>query len=126
MTTAGSVPEPRLRGGELNAALARSIVRGHARLTGRGPSKARAFFHGNVVVVMLENSTTPADRTLVTGGKRDTVLELRRELMESMTPDMVSTVEGLTGCAVVASLSDSHLDPDLTVMVFVLASPIAG
>lgn len=125
MTTAGSVPAPRLHGGELNAALARSIVRGHARLTGHGPSKARAFFHGNVVVVLLENITTPADRTLVTGGKQDAVLDLRRELMASMTPAMVSSVEGLTGCAVLASLSDSTVDPDLTVMVFVLDSPIA-
>jgi uncharacterized protein YbcI len=122
----GSPPVPSQRGGELNAALARSIVRCHARLTGRGPSKARAFFDDNLVVVMLENVMTPAERTLAEAGKQDTVLELRRELMGSTTHEMVRTVEGLTGCAVAATLSDSNLDPDLTLMVFVLASPISG
>jgi uncharacterized protein YbcI len=114
------------RGGELNAALARAIVRSHARFTGRGPSKAQAFFHGNILVVVLENSMTSGEQSLVAGGRSDAVSRLRREFHESMRAELDGAVEEQTGCAVVASMSDSHIDPDLTALMFVLDRPVAG
>jgi uncharacterized protein YbcI len=114
-----------LRGGELNAALTRAIVRHNAQFTGRGPSRARAFYNGNVLVVMLEGTLTPAEESLVADGKAELVLQTRREVQLTMRPALVRMVEELSGCRVTAFLSDTHLDPNLVSEVFVLDKPIA-
>jgi uncharacterized protein YbcI len=123
LTTASPPPE---RGGELNAALARAVVRAQARFTGHGPSKAQAFFNGNVVVIVLENSMTAGEGSLVADGRADAVLALRREFHQSMRVELNGVVEGQTGRGVVASMSDSHVEPDLTMLVFMLDGPVAG
>jgi uncharacterized protein YbcI len=117
---------PDVTGGELNAVLARAIVRRHASFTGRGPARAQVFFHGNVVVVVLENAMTPGERSLVAGGRAEAALALRAEFLQSMRAELEAIVAQETGSEVVASLSDSHIDPDLTGIVFVLDQPVSG
>jgi uncharacterized protein YbcI len=114
------------RGGELNAALTRALVRRNAEFTGRGPSKARAFYSANVLVVILENAMTSAEHRLAAHGKGDLVLQLRREFQLTMRAELVELVEELSGCRVVAFLSDNSIDPDLACEVFVLDRPIPG
>jgi uncharacterized protein YbcI len=113
-----------LRGGELNAALARALVRRNAEFTGRGPSRARAFYSSNVVVVILEDAMTTSEQSLMANGKPDLVLRMRREMQHAMRAGLVEPVEELSGCRVVAFLSDNHVDPDLACEVFVLDRPI--
>ena len=116
MTGAGSQPT----GGELNSAIADAIVRILRRHVGRGPAKAQAFFRQNVVVVLLEDAATTAERRLIAGGDTKTALHMRRELQDVMRDDMVETLEQLTGCRVMAFMSDNHFDPDMGVELFVL------
>jgi uncharacterized protein YbcI len=104
----------------------RTIVRRHASFIGRGPSKAQAFFEGNVVVVILEKALTLGERSLVAEGREDAVLALRREFHQGMRAELEGIVEEQTGGVVAASLSDSHIAPDLTALVFVLEQPVAG
>jgi uncharacterized protein YbcI len=40
-----------------------------------------------------------------------------------MDPDLKTAISELTGRKVVASLSDTHLDPDLSVALFILDKP---
>jgi uncharacterized protein YbcI len=113
-------------GGELNEALARAVVGIHRDLVGRGPTKAHAFFRGNVVVVVLNEVMTPGERTLVASGRSDAASHMRRELHDTMRADLALAVEQLTGASVDALVVDSDVDADTTVALFVLDRPITG
>jgi uncharacterized protein YbcI len=114
----------RPRRGPLNQAIANAVVRGHSRYVGRGPTKAQAFFRENVVVVLLQDTLTKGERSLIAGGKQESVLHTRRQYQEMMRADLVDAVQELTGCRVEALLSGNHIDPDLSAEVFVLDRPV--
>jgi uncharacterized protein YbcI len=107
-------------GGELNASIARAVVRIYRGVCGRGSPKARATYRGNVVVVVLEQVLTQAERSLVARGRCDEALAVRRELHDAMRDELALAVGELTRCRVRALLGDAHLDPDVAVEVFVL------
>jgi uncharacterized protein YbcI len=107
-------------GGALNQRLASAIVRVVTDYVGRGPTRARAFYHHNVVVVILEDALTQAERSLAAAGKPGDVRNLRRQFQFTMQDEFVRVVEELTGCKVTAFMSDNNVDPDLAAEIFVL------
>jgi uncharacterized protein YbcI len=113
-----------LTGGQLNAALARAVVQIHRRYIGRGPTKAQAFFRGNVVVVVLREVMTKAEQSLAQRGEAQAVLDTRRRFQEAMHADLQEAVERLTGRRVIAFMSDNSVEPDMAAEVFVLDRPI--
>jgi uncharacterized protein YbcI len=110
--------------GELNAEVARAIVRAYREVRGRGPTKARASFRGDVIVVVLEGVLTRAERSLIAGGRPEEALQLRRNLHAVMRPMLANTIADLTGTVVRAAMGDSEHDPDMAVEVFVLDRPV--
>jgi uncharacterized protein YbcI len=66
---------------------------------------------------------TTAERTLVAAGLEATVHHVREGIQESARRSMVAAVEMVTGRAVAAFMSANHVDPDLTVEIFVLDDP---
>ena len=116
-----------LRGGELNAAISKAVVGSFSDYIGRGPTKARTSIRDDLVVCLLENSLTKAERSLVAGGREQLVLDTRRALQSTMRSDLVAAVERLTERKVVAFMSDNHIDPDVGTETFLLApEPAAG
>ena len=111
-------------GGELNAEIARSVVGIYRHWCGRGPTKARTMFRGNVVVVVLEDALTPAEHSLIADGRADAALDMRRSLHAAMCPSLTTAIAEATGCPVRAVMSDSNGDPDVTVEVFLLDRPV--
>jgi uncharacterized protein YbcI len=111
-------------GGELNASIARAVVRIYRGICGRGPTKARATYRGNVVVVVLEQVLTQAERSLVASGRCDEALALRRELHRAMREELALAVSELTRCRVRAVMGDAQFDPDVAAEVFVLDQPV--
>jgi uncharacterized protein YbcI len=109
-----------LTGGQLNAALSSAVVQLHNQYLGRGPTKGHAFYRGNVVVVILEDTLTKAERSLVAGGKEHVVHDTRRQLLATMRRDLVATIEQLTARRVVSFLCDHDIEPDMAAEVFVL------
>lgn len=118
-----SEPRP-LSGGELNAAVTREVVRVQSESQGRGPRKAFSFHNGNVLITVLEEVLTPAERRLASNGEGDAILDMRRLYQRSMAPELKASVEAVTGRQVVAFLSDNHLEPDLAVEIFILDLPL--
>ena len=55
-------------GGVLNAEIARAVVRTYREFRGRGPTKARALYRDNIVVVVLQDVMTASERSLATHG----------------------------------------------------------
>lgn len=108
------------RGGLLSA-LATAIVQATREYTGRGPTKARASFSGEMLVVVMQDSLTKGERSLADSGKTDMVVEIRRCFQSAMSDELVGIVEQLTGRKVLAFMSDHHVAPDMGVVIFVLA-----
>jgi uncharacterized protein YbcI len=89
--------------------------------TGRGPTKARTIINENLVTIVLADTLTKGERTLVENGRADRVLKLRHDYQLVMEDALVALVEGQLDRKVIAFMSQNHIDPDLAVEVFVLA-----
>jgi uncharacterized protein YbcI len=79
----------------------------------------------NAVFVVLQDTLTRGERTLVEAGENDAVLDLRRRWQKVMRSSCSRKIEDLTGRKVVGFMSDNHIDPDIAVEVFILGA-LAG
>jgi uncharacterized protein YbcI len=112
--------EPSISGSKA-AAISNHVVRTMSEYTGRGPTKARTFIADEVVTVLLQDTLTKGERSLVGDDLDELVLSMRKAFQSTMRHDLTSGVEEILGRRVVAFLSDNHIDPDVAVEVFVLA-----
>jgi len=72
------------------------------------------------VTVVLRDTLTKGERSLVRDGRESLVLEMRKAFQNTMREDLVAGVEAIIGRQVVAFMSDNHIDPDFAVESFVL------
>jgi uncharacterized protein YbcI len=72
------------------------------------------------VFVVLQDTLTRGERSLVEGGEREAVLDLRRRWQKVMRERCSQRVEELTGRKVIGFMSDNYIDPDIAVEVFIL------
>jgi uncharacterized protein YbcI len=103
-----------------SAKIATSVVQTVHEYTGRGPTRARATINENMVTVLLADTLTNGERTLVESGRADRVIRLRHDYQLVMRDDLVEIVERELNRKVIAFMSQNHIDPDLAVEVFVL------
>lgn len=104
----------------LGAAISNAVVRLLSDYTGRGPTKARTYINDDFIAVVLQDTLTKGERSLVRDGKTDLVLDSRKAYQQTMSKDLIAAVEQLTGRTVYAFLSDNCTDPDIAVESFVL------
>jgi uncharacterized protein YbcI len=112
--------EDPLSGGALNASLANELGKLIADFTGRGATRSRAFVHQDLVVCVLEDGATKAERTLVAAGKSELVRFQRDALQRAMGPELIAAVERLTNRTVRTFLSGSDEDGGAAIEAFVL------
>lgn len=112
--------DPRPHGGSLNSAISSAVVGCLREYTGRGPTKARTSIRDNLVLVLLEDTLTKGEQTLVRSGREETVLDVRHQYQEAMREERIQTVQRLTGRPVLAMMSANHVDPDLGAELFLL------
>jgi uncharacterized protein YbcI len=112
--------------GRVAAAISTAVVHVFSEHTGRGPTKARTTIDGTTVVVILQDTMTTAERSLVEAGKHAEVLRLRRSFQETMRDDLVAVVERLTVSSVNAFMSANHIAPDTAAEIFLLDSKVAS
>ena len=106
--------------GELAVAVSNAVVGELARTTGRGPTQAKTTFGANAVFVVLQDTLTRGERTLVRAGESNAVLDLRRRWQNVMRAECSRRIEELIGRKVIGFMSDNHIDPDIAVEVFIL------
>lgn len=107
--------------GELVAQLSREIVQLHARLYGRGPTKARSYLQDDYAVCVLEEIFTTAERTLIGAGSSEHVSQTRQKFQEAVKDQFIEVVERITGRTVRVFLSQVDVDADLALEFFVFA-----
>jgi uncharacterized protein YbcI len=112
--------ESTVRGGML-LAISNAVVRIHKEYFGKGPTRARAYYSGDVITCVLRDVYTRAEQTLLENGRAATVLNQRYELQEAVRDEFVGEIERITGRKVIGFFSGNQPEPDMSVEVFVLA-----
>ncbi len=106
--------------GTARSRIATGIVRLHSLYYGKGPTKAKAYLVEDVVVVVLEETFTKAERTLIEHGETEAIQQIRRRFQQAMADEFKSLVEQATGRVVRAFLSETNLEADVSVEFFLL------
>lgn len=106
--------------GALNAALANELGKLIADFTGRGAQRSRAFIDQDVVVCVLEDGATMAERNLVAAGKAELVRFQRDALQMAMAPQLIEAVQRLTDRTVRTFMSGMDEFGNSQVEVFIL------
>jgi uncharacterized protein YbcI len=101
--------------------ISNSAVQILRRYAGRGPVKAKTYINGDLVTVVMADTLTTAEQTMVNSGEWPHVELTRLKLQGIMQDALVETVEKHTGRKVIAFTSANHRDPDLGIENFVLA-----
>jgi len=114
----------RLRRGELNAALTKALVQVQVEHLEHGPADAIVFQSGNVVIAVMHDVLTNAEKALASSGRQGEVAEIRHLFQNGMEADFRGAVERLTGRKVIAFLGANHVEPDLAAEIFVLDSSL--
>src|SRR5688572_33378911 len=107
--------------GEMRATISREMVRLQAEYYGKGPTKAKTYIVDDLVVVVLEESFTRAEKTLVERGEREAIQHIRRRFRQQMADSFISIVEQATGRRVRTFLSETDVDQAVSVETFLLA-----
>jgi uncharacterized protein YbcI len=111
--------EKRRSDGELREAISNLIVGTWADRLGRGPTRVRTYVAGEVVVCLMADTMTQAERSLAAAGREATVHQMRTDFQETLREEVTRGIEALTGRTVIAFFSDNSLAPDMAAEIFV-------
>jgi uncharacterized protein YbcI len=105
----------------VRAEISREMVRLYKELFGRGPTKARTEFAGpDIVICSLENTFTPAERSLVEMGEQQRLRDTRMYFQVATSEKFREIVERLTGRKVRAFISGLDAEEDISAEIFYL------
>jgi uncharacterized protein YbcI len=102
-------------------AISNEMVRLYKDRFGRGPTKTRTDWVGpDVIAVILEDTLTPVERSLVAMGEHQRLRDLRIFFQYATVPEFCEPIERLTGRKVRAFISgiDTEVDGISTEMFF--------
>jgi uncharacterized protein YbcI len=105
----------------LHSQISREMVRLYKELFGRGPTKARTTISRDMVVCTLEDSQTPAERSLVRLGEHQRLRDTRTFFQHASETEFREALEKLTGRKVRAFVSGMDVEEDVSAEVFYLA-----
>jgi uncharacterized protein YbcI len=108
----------------LNAALTKALVEVQVEHLEHTLARTVAFQSGDVVVAVMHDVLTSAEKALASNGRDGEVAEMRHLFQDGMETEFRSAVERLTGRMVIAFMGANHLEPDLAAEIFVLDSPL--
>lgn len=114
------------QGNDLRREISRALVAIFKEATGRGPAQALTYINEHVILTLLSDTMTTAERTLLDEDEDQAVRSLRRVFQGVVRDQAIEAVERLTGRKVLAFLSDHAVDPDYAVEVFVMEPGLMG
>jgi uncharacterized protein YbcI len=112
---------PRSERGQVASQISREIVRLHARLYGRGPTKARTYLQPDYALCILEDVFTTAEKTLARAGKGEQVSATRAAFQDAVREQFVTLVEEATGREVRALISQVHVGEEIAMELFLFS-----
>jgi uncharacterized protein YbcI len=105
----------------VTAQISKEMVRLYKELFGRGPTSARTNYAGpDTILVTLEDSLTPAERSLAEFGEHQRLRDIRLLFQHAREADFRTVIEDLTGRRVRAFVSGMDTHADVSTEVFYL------
>ena len=104
--------------GEVSSHVSRQIVQLHARLYGRGPTRAKTYITQDYLLSVLEEIFTPAERTLIAAGKGEHVQSTRMAFQDAVKDSFVEIVAETTGRPVRTLVSQVDLQTGVAIELF--------
>jgi uncharacterized protein YbcI len=96
--------------GPVAMAICNAVVAALKRSCGKGPTKVKAYPLDDQVAVVVENTLTPLEQTLIRKGHERLVYEARRVLADEVAEACRTPIEDATGRRVVGWMS--QVDPN--------------
>ena len=106
--------------GQLHAEISQSMVQLYKECYGKGPTKARTYSSGDLLVCLLEGGFLTGERTLRDAGREALVSEQRSQLQDVVRQQCIQTVEAITGRKVASFISGVDLHSEMSAEVFLL------
>ena len=109
------------RRGMQTAELSNAMVRIYKEQFGRGPTKAHTVYAtDDLLICTLENSLTPAERSMLGLDEHQRVREIRMFFQHAAEKEFVDTVERVSGRRVRGFVSGTDTHQDISTEVFYL------
>lgn len=110
------------RHGQIGSQISNGAVQLLSEYTGRGPTKAHTIINRDSVTIILQDTLTKGERSLVDAERSEEVLRTRHTYQQVMREDLSELVERAMDRTVIAFMSANHIDPDVAVEFFLLES----
>ena len=115
------VSDENARADSARAEISREMVRLYKELFGRGPTKARTEYAGpDTVICTLENTFTPAERSLAEMGEHQRLRDTRMYFQAATSERFREVIERVLGRKVRAFISGLDAGNDVCAEVFYL------
>jgi uncharacterized protein YbcI len=111
------------------AAVTNAIVRLHRQHYGKGPTRSKSYLLDDVLICVMQDVLTSAERTLAEAGGEERVRDTRLALADAMRDRFAAEVERIVGRRVLGFTSQVLVASDTAIEMFVLeplSRPQAG
>jgi uncharacterized protein YbcI len=119
----GTFEEPEETAGErersLLSRLSTSMGAMQKAAFGKGPISTKSYMFDDMLLIVMREGLTQAERTMLEFGRQDLVREFRQQFENEMTRRIVDMIEELTERQVLTYQSQVMFDPDVVVEMFV-------
>jgi uncharacterized protein YbcI len=102
--------------------ISNAMVRMQKEFFGKGPTKAKSYMFDDMLIVVMREGLTTAEKTMLEFGHPNQVRQFRQLYQDEMTDRLTGMVEDLTGRKIVNYQSQVLFDPDMTLEIFVFES----
>ncbi|NJL20988.1 MAG: DUF2294 domain-containing protein [Leptolyngbyaceae cyanobacterium SM1_3_5] len=109
--------------GQLERALGQRIQTIFRDRIGQRPAKAICQMFDESLTIVLEDTTSPAERTLIDVGKLDLAKQLRRHLQDSIKAAIQAEIAQIVEQDVLAVLIDADLESGYASVTAILLAP---
>ena len=111
---------------ELLARLSRETAQIQKEAFGKGPVSTKSFLFDDLLLVVMRDGLTVAEKTMLRFGQADLVRQFRQTFQNEMTTTFVDMVEGATRRKVLTYQSQIMFDPDVVIEMFVFDRELGG
>ena len=97
MNTPHVIQSPPSTHGDVLTAISDGMVALLKEFYGRGPTRAKAYYHDDLVVCVLRGGFSRVEETLLEGGRGPAVIQQRMEFQEVMRERFTGVIQDATG-----------------------------
>jgi|SRR5579884_1284643 len=99
--------------------ISNAMVRMQKEFFGKGPTRAKSYMFDDMLLVVMREGLTTAEKTMLEFGHPNQVRQFRQLYQDEMCGRLTGMIEELTERKVVNYQSQVLFDPDMTLEIFV-------